>query len=425
MYKVVLFLAMMGSAWAVKSDVAFTSYTEMMGNEPTILENVIVKNTEPTETTADCKYIKEWKAKYPFTTSKKHEHIFYYVWQCLDDSMAVIRSNVTFNYDGDDANMHELPEGCVPPTPTAPPTNPCQNGFALGEEVVETVSKMLTKKLVDHPKGNEEIPEFYKGVVDTDDLETVTEKFPELEDALEKVIEDVHDSNPENTKPDEVTENPDGTITKTYKFPNGDEAETTESPEGTETVLKKPDGSKVVTKEKPEEPTTVEVFDKDGVLEEKKVIEPNVDDPEEEIVHTYKPPNTDTPTKLTRPRRTPGTPISVEVPDNVDKQFTDVSKEFSSTLENYIEASAKCFAEQVIDIQESYLTFVCATTGHSSIRELLEEKFAGEMLCSKMDCDGIQSELMEQMLDHANGKGDPGSVTRKVPGQTQSVSDAQ
>jgi len=422
MYKLPIILALVGASIAVSSDVAFTSYTDMMNNEPDVLENVIVRNSEPTESTKDCKYIQEWKARYPFKVSHKHEYIYYYVWQCLDDSMSMIRSNVTFNYDGDDNNMHELPEGCVPPSPTTPPKNPCQNGFELGDEVIKNVTQMVTKKLIDHPNNNEDVPELFKGTIHPEELEEVTKSFPELEEKLEEIIEENHASNPENRKPDEVTTNPDGTVTEVYKFPNGDTAEKTETPEGVDVVLTQPDGTKIVTKERPEEPTTVEVYDPNDIMTEKKIIEPNPEDPTEEIVRTYKPPTSDTPSEIIRPRRAPGIPIDVNIPEDLESQFTDVSKKFSATLENYIEESVKCFAEQVINVQESYLTFVCSTTGHSSIRELLEEKFAGEMLCSKLDCDAIQSEIMEQMVDHVNGAGDAPSVTVKKPGSEVTIS---
>ena len=294
-----------------------------MNNEPDVLENVIVRNTEPTETTKDCKFIQEWKAKYPFKVSHKHEFIFYYVWQCLNDSMTMIRSNVTFNYDGDDNNMHELPEGCVPPSPTNPPKNPCQNGFELGDEIIKNTTHMVTKKLIDHPNDNEDVPELFKGTIDTDELEQVTQSFPELEDKLEEIIEENHATNPENRKPDEVKPNPDGSVTEVYNFPNGDVAEKTETPEGTDVVLTKPDKSTVVTKERPHEPTTVEVFDPEGTMTEKKIIEPNPEDPEEEIVRTYQPPSSDTPSEIVRPRRPPGTPVDVEIPEDFEEKFTN------------------------------------------------------------------------------------------------------
>ena len=106
----------------------------------------------------------------------------------------------------------------------------------------------------------------------------------------------------------------------------------------------------------------------------------------------------------------------MEIPDDVEEKFDTAAKNFSATLEKYVEESVKCFAEQVINVQESYLTFVCAEQGHSSIREALEARFGGQMMCSKMDCDSIQEELMEQMVHNANsGSEDTPTVVRKRP----------
>lgn len=410
-----MILAFVGATWAATSTAAFTSYTDMMNSEPTEIANIIVKNTEPTELTKDCVFIREWKARYNFTQSQKHEYIFYYVWQCLDNNMKLLRSNVTFNYDGDDNNMHELPEGCVPPSPETPQENPCQNGFQLGEDIIKNVATMVTKKLVDHPKDNE-VPEEFKETLNPEDLDEVTKNLPELQDVLEKLVEENHATNPENRAPDETKPNPDGTVTEVYKFPNGDVAEKTPTDEKTVTVLKKPDGTTITQVDKPDEPTIIEKEDPEGKLVERKVIEPNPEDPEEEIVRTFNPPDTQNPTEITRTRKPPGTPVDVEIPEDVEKNFDEAAKNFSATLEKYVEESVKCFAEQVIDVTESYLTFVCAEQGHSSIREALEERFAGQMMCSKLDCDKIQDELMDKMLHGANtGDDSTPSVTRKMP----------
>jgi len=416
MIKFVMLLALTGAAWAANSNVAFTSYTDMLNSEPTEIANVIVKNTDPTELTKDCDYIREWKARYNFTQNDKHEFIYYYVWQCLDTSMKLLRSNVTFNYDGDDNNMHELPEGCVPPSPEVTPPNPCENGFKLGEDIIENVATMVTKKLVDHPQ-TEDVPEKLTDSLNPDELDEVLKNLPELEDVLEKLVEENHATNPENRAPDETEENPDGTVTEVYKFPNGDTAKKTPTDEKTTTVLEKPDGTTITQVDKPNQPSVVEKKDPQGVLVERRTIAPNPDDPTEEIVTTFNPPGTDKPTKITRPIQPPGTPIDVVVPEDVEKEFDDAAQGFAAALEKYVEESVKCFSEQVINVQESYLTFVCAETGHSSIKEALEERFAGQMLCDKLNCDAIQEELMTKMADHAIS-GDTGEgpvVKRKIP----------
>ena len=399
-----MILALMGTAFAVSSEVAFTSYNSMANSEYEVLTHVVVKNSDPTETTQDCKFIKEFKTRYNFTTSEEHQYIYYYVWQCLDQAMTVLRSTVTFNYDGDDSNMHELPEGCIPPSPESPPDNPCENGFALGEEIIENVTTMTTKKLVDHPENNE-VPEDLLTVIKPDELDEVTKQFPALEETLEKLIEENHASEPEHRKPDEVKENPDGTVTEVYKFTNGDVAEKTVTEEETVTVLTQPDGTTVTETDKPNQPTLVETKDPKGVLVEKRVIDVNPEDPREEIVKVYKPPSSE-PKTHTRPRPRDDKPIThVNIPDDVQEEFDNVATGFAAALENYVEESVKCFAEQVINVKDSYLTFVCSTTGHSSIKEALEAKFAGEMMCSKLDCDGIQAELMEKMTEHAQATG--------------------
>lgn len=416
MIKYVMILAMVGTAWAVTSNVAFTSYTDMMNSEPTELANVVVKNTDPTETTRDCIFIREWKARYNFTQSDKHEYIYYYVWQCLDVSLKLLRSNVTFNYDGDDNNMHELPEGCVPPSPEVTPPNPCENGFKLGEDIIKNVSTMVTKKLVDHPQDNE-FPEEVLENVDPNELDEVLKNLPDLEEQLEKLVEENHATNPENRPADETKPNPDGTVTEVYKFPNGDVAEKTPTDDKTTTVLTKPDGTTVTQVDKPNEPSVVEKRDPEGKLVERKIIEPNPEDPTEEVVRTFNPPDTQTPTEITRSRQPPGTPVDVDIPADVEEQFDNAAQGFAASLEKYVEESVKCFSEQVINVQESYLTFVCAETGHDSIRAALEERFAGQMMCEKIDCDQIQQELMTQMAEHAiSGDEGPGpKVTRKLP----------
>lgn len=417
MIKLALIIALMGTAFAVSSEVAFTSYNTMASSEYEVLSHVVVKNTEPTETTKDCLYIKEFKTRYNFTTSKEHEYIYYYVWQCLKESQGQpLRSTVTFNYDGDDSNMHELPEGCIPPSPESPPDNPCENGYALGEQIADDVTTMTTKKLVDHPENNE-VPEDLLTVLKPEELDEVTKKFPALEETLEKLIEENHASEPEHRKPDEVKENPDGTVTEVYKFSNGDVAEKTVTEDETVTVVTTPDNTTITETDRPNQPTHVEKRDPEGVLVEKRIIEVNPEDPTEEIVKVYNPPNTSEPKKHTRPRPRDDKPLNhVNIPDDVQEEFDNVAVGFAAALENYVEESVKCFAEQVINVKDSYLTFVCSTTGHSSIKDLLEEKFAGQMLCDKMDCDGIQSELMEKMTEHAQATGtsDSPSVTRKV-----------
>lgn len=416
MIKLAMILALMGTAFAVSSEVAFTSYNSMANSEYEVLTHVVVKNSDPTETTQDCKFIKEFKTRYNFTTSEEHQYIYYYVWQCLDTSMKLLRSNVTFNYDGDDNNMHELPEGCVPPSPEVTPPNPCENGFKLGEDIIENVSTMVTKKLVDHPQTND-VPEKLVDSLNPDELDEVLKSLPELEDVLEKLVEENHATNPENRPADETHENPDGTVTEVYKFPNGDVAEKTPTDEKTTTVLTKPDGTTITQVDKPHEPSVVEEKNPEGVLVERRTIEPNPEDPTEEVVTTFNPPGTDKPTKITRPRQPPGTPIDVEIPEDVEEEFDNAAHGFAAALEKYVEESVKCFAEQVINVQESYLTFVCAETGHSSIREALEERFAGQMMCDKLNCDAIEEELMTKMADHAIS-GDDGaspSVKRKLP----------
>lgn len=415
MKKFALILAFVGATWAATSTVAFTSYTDMMNSEPTEIANIIVKNTEPTELTRDCEFIREWKARYNFTQNQKHEYIFYYVWQCLDNNMKLLRSNVTFNYDGDDNNMHELPEGCVPPSPETPQENPCQNGFKLGEDIIKNVATMVTKKLVDHPQENE-VPEVFKDTLNPDALDEVLKELPELQDTLEKLIEENHATNPENRAPDETKPNPDGTVTEVYKFPNGDVAEKTPTDDKTTTVLTKPDGTTITQVDKPDEPSVVEKKNPEGVLVERKVIEPNPEDPSEEIVRTFIPPDTSTPTEMTRNRRPPGSPIDLEIPEDVEEKFDTAAKNFSATLEKYVEESVKCFAEQVINVQESYLTFVCAEQGHSSIREALEARFGGQMMCSKLDCDRIQEDLVDQMVHNTNsGSDETPQVIEKMP----------
>ena len=161
---------------------------------------------------------------YKFELEDK-KHIYYYMLQCLDQGFGVLKTNVKFNYDGSN-EMNELPEGCMPPTVPSPDKNPCENGFALGSEVVEEIGTMLVKKIIHNP--SDEIPkEGVSSSIDNEKLQTVIRKLPDLAAKLEDILENNHSSNLNNREPHEKLLNEDGTETGIFHFTNGDVAERT------------------------------------------------------------------------------------------------------------------------------------------------------------------------------------------------------
>lgn len=405
MKNMIIAFALVASTWAATSNVAFTSYQDMMNQPVVIIKNELMRNTSNDPELAQCIYLRNWEAKYQFD-NPLHDHIYYYIEQCLGDDMKVIQQIVFFNYDGGN-ERHPLPEGCVPPTPETQPENPCQNGFELGEEIIKDVATMVTKKLVDHPQDvvldnedPEEIPQ--------DKMDEVIKKLPELEELLETVIEENHASNPENRQPDEVVENPDGTVTEKYNFPNGDVAEKTVKPdETTETVVKRPDGSTVTRVDKPDDTATIVEKDPQGNPVLVKEIVPKPEDPTQEIVTTKLPDGTPVGEPLERPRKPNDSPSVVDVPDDAQNLFNEISSTLGDTLEQYVENKVKCFAENIIDVKENYLTFVCSTTGHSSIKDALKARFGDAVVCgTHVDCDGLQEELLDKMVHDVNNGGD-------------------
>ena len=414
--KLISILLLLGSTFASSalSSVAFTSYETMLDSPVEIIKNEMVRNTTNSPELSDCSYLRDYVAKYNFESSKKHPHIWYFIYQCLDDDMGVNSEYVTFNYTGDetDAETKELPEGCVPPAISERPTNPCNNGIAIGKNISMDVSKLVTKKLIHHPLSD------IKPIdsLDTTALDTILRKLPELEELLEETIKTNHATEIVNVVP-EKTEDPSGEITETYTMPSGTVVVVVTKPD--ETVEKKttlPNGKVITAKISPDKKTIVETtVSPKGTLKKTRHIIENPDNKYEEIVTVIK--NGVTISEITRTKQEHTDVVSdITVPDNVEDLFTEASEEFADVLKDYVEDKVHCFAENIINVKENYLTFVCSTTGHKNIKDLLESEFGDSSMCKNGYCDEIQNELMDHMLDnHNNGiPENTGEITSKI-----------
>lgn len=406
MIKLIGLLFLTGLTFGALSEVAFTSHNEMMKNPMTVIKNEVIKNTNPTEKNKQCLYFRDWVGRYNFNKSKEH-HIFYFVYQCLDNAMEVIRSVSTFGYNKNRKESHTLPEGCVQPTIEVIPKNPCHNGFALGEDIIKDVTTLVTKKLVDHP-GTAEVNEEVEGIVDPKDLDKLKVKLPELAEILEKVMEDEHKNQSIHIKPFSVETLPNGNIKEVYKLVDGEQAIKVIEPSGaTETTLTQEDGiTKIIQKpEDPEDATIVVLKDHNDRIIEKQVITPIRHGWER--VETYDKNSTLIPPVEERPIAETDLPPSVHVPYDVQKNFDEAADLFSSTLEKFVESKVECFSENIINVQDNYLTFVCATKGHASIKAALRARFGRAVTCGHdVDCDAIEEELENKML-HAMNHGLP------------------
>ena len=406
MIKLIGFLFLTGLTLGALSEVAFTSRSEMLNNPMSVIKNEVIKNTNPSEKNRECVYFRDWVGKYNFEKSKEH-HIYYFVYQCLDNAMEVVRSVSTFGYNKNRKESHMLPEGCVQPTIEVIPKNPCHNGFTLGEDIIKDVTTLVTKKLVDHP-GTAEVNEEVEGIVDPKDLDKLKTKLPELAGLLEKVMEDEHTNQNIHTKPFSVETLPNGDVKEVYKLVDDEQVVKIIKPNGsTVTTLTQEDGNtKVIMKpEDPEDETIVLLKDHNDKVIEKQIISHIREGWEE--VKTYDRIKNTPPTVEERPIAETDLPPNVHVPYDVQKNFDEAADLFSNTLERFVESKVECFSENIINVQDNYLTFVCATKGHASIKDALRARFGRAVTCGHdVDCDAIQEELEDKML-HAINHGLP------------------
>lgn len=405
---------------AALSDVAFTSQNEISKQTAHVTKNELFKNDSPTDQTKECVFFRDFEVVYKFTAENK-KHIYYFVFDCLDEGFNVLKSRVTFNYDGSDNRM-VLPEGCIPPTVQQPPNNPCQHGFDLGTEVIKDISTMIVKKLVNHPQ--ETIPDQEVTLsLDKDKLDQVNQALPELEAMLDKLIEDNHNQNPEKEKSDEVIENPDGTKTHIYNFANGDVAERTEKPNGdVETILYKSDETVEVRTEMPSGIVDMTLYDKEGIAVYHKSIEPIEDEPDFVRVTTYNYDDEIVGQPEIFPKHSDNIiPLDVDFTEDVVSKLDSANLKMADAIEKYVNERLTCFSEHLINIKESYLTFVCSTTGHASIKDLILKNFAETLVCGKnIDCQDIEERLVDKMITSINmgGDGHDALVETNIKGST-------
>jgi hypothetical protein len=422
MKKVILGLLLLTSLKGSLSDVAFTTQSDMSKKKPHVTKNELFKNDNPTTETKECKYFRDFEVVYNFETEEK-KHIYYYMFQCLDNDFSVLKSNVTFNYDGGENRMH-LPDGCIPPSIPETPDNPCQHGFDLGTEVIKDVSTMITKKLINHPQ---EIPQKEITMsIDANKLDEVNQKLPELAKLLDDLLEKNHASNPENRKIEDSITNEDGTVTHIYHFANGDVAEKTKKDNGdVETILYNADETVEVKTEMPSGVTDVTLYDKEGIAVYHKSIEPIEGNPDYVKITTF---NYDDeivgepeiyPKFESRP-----VPLDIEFDQDTVNKLDDANKLFASAIENYVNERVTCFSENLINVKESYLTFVCSTTGHASIKDIIQQNFAETLMCGgNIDCDAIEEELVDKMLTSINMGGDGHGVSVETNVKNQTILD--
>ena len=422
MKNVVLGLLLLASLKGSLSDVAFTNPVDMSKSKPHVTKNEIIKNQDPTEETKECIYIRDFEVVYNFETEQK-KHIYYYMLQCLDNDFSVLRSNVTFNYDGSDNRLH-LPDGCIPPSIPEKPDNPCQHGFDLGTEVIKDVSTMVIKKLVNHPQ---EIPQKELTMsINTNELYQVNQKLPELTKLLDDLLEQNHAANPENRKEEDVITNEDGTLTHIYHFVNGDVAEKTEKLNGDiETILYNADETVEVRTEMPSGITDITLYDKEGIAVYHKSIEPIEDNPDYVKITTF---NYDDEvvgeTEIFPKYKSRQVPLDVEFSQEVVDKLDEANTAFASAIENYVNERVTCFSEHLINVKESYLTFVCSTTGHSSIKDIIQQNFAETLICgTNINCDEIEEELVDKMLTSINMGGDGHGVSVETNIKNQTILD--
>ena len=95
-------------------------------------------------------------------------------------------------------------------------------------------------------------------------------------------------------------------------------------------------------------------------------------------------------------------PVNLDIPVELETKLTNAADQFSVLVEDFVKKNVKCFLEKVYTTQEHYLTFVCAQNGIKNIRDLLKQEFTNDLVCQKIDCNTLQNDLMDKMLDHNN-----------------------
>jgi hypothetical protein len=387
------------------SNVAFTSNSQLSKTPVHVIKNEIIKNENPNENTIECKYFRAYEAKYKFE-SNTHNHIYYFIDQCLDDSFEEIWSKTQFNYDGLN-EKHNLPEGCVPPQVQEPPNNPCEHGFELGEELIKHISTIVAQQIFDHPEDTNLI-ETGDQPIDMNQFDQVKKKLPELEKLLMENLRINNDDNPHSNESSAKINNEDGTVTEIFYLANNSTGERTYKPEGNiETIIYQSNGNVVWRNDTPDGLGEIIYYDPEGNPYLFKSVEAIIGKPDYEKITTYDYNEKQLGVPIERLRLHNKTPLDVYISSNQLKMFDEVSKNFSEIIANFVTEKVKCFSENVINLEENYLTFVCSTQGHTSIKDVIKQKFGERVICGKhLDCDAIQEELLDRMLTDINLGGD-------------------
>ena len=95
-------------------------------------------------------------------------------------------------------------------------------------------------------------------------------------------------------------------------------------------------------------------------------------------------------------------PIEFHLPSEIASELDKAADNFSGLLENYVNDKVICFMEKVYTLQENYMTFVCAKSQSKSIRDALKTEFKNDLICKQFDCEGLNDELIDKMLEAYN-----------------------
>lgn len=91
--------------------------------------------------------------RYAYATGE-HPHIYYDIYQVLDDDHNVLREDAKFSWERT-GEFHHLPAGCPPPILQAPEKpDPCSMGYKIGEEVATVIANVVVPQLLDDDGNN-------------------------------------------------------------------------------------------------------------------------------------------------------------------------------------------------------------------------------------------------------------------------------
>ena len=312
-------------------------------------------------------------------------------------------SKLTTNTDG--SSVEEKPDGSVVETDAdgkvtvKEPSESDPNVLVVTSVVYAdgTVPGSSTSEPTPVPTGNENIQY-------TDDgLQSVVKKIPELEEQLKQVLLNSMKENPTQVS---STDNQDGSRTVVYQYPDGTES----------TIVEQPNGDKVVTTvEKPSNNINVVEYNAESQSLVKTLKDPEGNvlssshhvakegNPNIEVVTYYDSNGQQVGLPEERPAAydflNPSNLTDLVITDSLQQEFLEAGQEYAQVLESYVDNNVKCFLENVLKERKYYLTFVCAHSEQKSIKEVLFAKYGENTICSKIQCEALERELIDRMLE--------------------------